>query len=53
MENQGEAFYTIVGKQKYDVQKTAWLLKRPIFMKTFSFYDGRCPLNLTKVLNFK
>ena len=64
MENQGEAFYIVVGKQKHDVQKTTvtWLLKYPIFMKTFSFYDGRClsftklvpsPLNLTKVLNFK
>ena len=47
MENQGGAFYTVVGKQKYDVrsgnvQKTTWLLKQPIFMKTFSFYDGRC-----------
>ena len=43
-QNQGGAFYTVVGKQKHDVQKTnvTWLLKRPIFMKTFSLYDGRC-----------
>ena len=46
MENQGGAFYTVVGKQKHDVLKTTvtWLLKRLIFMnfKTFSFYDGMC-----------